>query len=96
MKLSKSDFMGKVNEKLEGTGLTKKQVDAVTNAVFGTLSDVMASGDKVSIPQFGTFGTSARTARKGKNPSTGESIDIPASTAPKFTAAPSLKAAVNK
>ena len=77
------------------TGMTKadsqRALDAMLDAVQGTL----ATGDKVTIPGFGTFSTSKRSARKGRNPQTGEEIKIKAKTVAKFKAGKGLADAVN-
>lgn len=77
------------------TGMTKadsqRALDAMIDAVEGTL----ASGNKVTIPGFGTFSTSRRSARKGRNPQTGEEIQIKAKTVAKFKAGKGLAEAVN-
>ncbi|MFP9216771.1 HU-related DNA-binding protein HupN, partial [Enterococcus faecalis] len=62
--------------------------------VFDTISEALKSGEKVSIPGFGTFEVRERAARKGRNPQTGEEIDIPATKAPAFKPAKALKDAV--
>ena len=77
-------------------GLTKvdaaKALDAVTGAIVGAV----ASGDTVSLIGFGTFKASARAAREGKNPKTGEKLSIAATTVPKLSAGTNIKAAVAK
>lgn len=77
------------------TGLTKadssRALDATLDAIQGTLS----TGEKVSIPGFGTFDTAKRAARKGRNPQTGEPIKIKARTVAKFKPGKGLAEAVN-
>ena len=68
-----------------------KAVDAVLDSITGTL----ANGGSVSLVGFGTFSVKARAARSGRNPRTGETIQIPASNVPGFKAGKALKAAVN-
>ena len=68
-----------------------RAVDAVLDAITGTLM----RGDKVTLPGFGTFSTSKRAARTGRNPSTGETIKIKAKTVAKFKAGSKLTEAVN-
>ncbi|HYC05926.1 MAG TPA: HU family DNA-binding protein [Azospirillaceae bacterium] len=79
----------------EEAGITKaaagKVIDAVVNAIQGAL----AKGEEVRLVGFGTFSVSNRAARQGKNPRTGETVQIAASKAPKFTAGKGLKDAVN-
>lgn len=67
-----------------------KALDAVTNAIVGAV----ANGDSVSLIGFGSFKASARAAREGKNPKTGEKLTIAATTVPKFSAGATFKAAV--
>ncbi len=67
-----------------------KALDAVTNAIVGAV----AKGDSVSLIGFGTFKASARAAREGKNPKTGEKLTIAATTVPKFSAGATFKTAV--
>lgn len=73
------------------TGLTKGNVKQALDGVFGAIMDALADGDRVQIPGFGTFEVRQRAARAGKNPRTGESITIPASTVPAFKAGKALK-----
>lgn len=66
------------------------------DALLAIISETMAQGDSVSVVGFGTFKTSERAARTGKNPKTGETLQIPASTVPKFVPGSALKAVVAK
>ncbi|MGB7337826.1 MAG: HU family DNA-binding protein [Phototrophicaceae bacterium] len=68
-----------------------KALDAFTDAITGALK----SGDKVTLVGFGTFSTSERKARKGRNPQTGAEIDIAAKTVAKFKPGKELERAVN-
>ena len=78
------------------TGLTKTQAEAAVKAFTGAVTSELSKKDgKVQLVGFGTFETVKRAARTGKNPQTGASIKIPASTAPKFKAGKALKDAVN-
>lgn len=74
--------------------VTKKVAEEAIDAVFETITDTLAKGEKVRISGFGVFETVERAARKGRNPQTGEEIDIPATVTPKFKAGKSLKEAV--
>ena len=78
------------------TGLSKKDSGAALEAITGTVSKALKKKDKVQLVGFGTFETSKRAARTGKNPQTGEAIKIPAAVVPKFKAGKALKDAVNK
>ncbi|MDE2096074.1 MAG: HU family DNA-binding protein [Patescibacteria group bacterium] len=73
---------------------TKKQAEAAVDAVFETIVKSLSRGEEVAIAGFGTFKVSKRAARVGINPKTGEKIQIPAKTAPKFRAGKLLKEAV--
>ena len=78
------------------TGLSKKDAGKALDAFVNTVSKELKKKGKVQLIGFGTFETSKRAARTGKNPQTGEAIKIPASIAPKFKAGKALKDLVNK
>ncbi len=78
------------------TGLSKKDSEAALKAVTTTIQKALVKGDKVQLVGFGTFETSKRPARKGRNPKTGEEMKIKACKAPKFKPGKALKDAVNK
>lgn len=75
--------------------VTNAQADKALEAVVSAITEAVSKGDKVSIPGFGTFEARQRSARTGRNPQTGESIEIAASTAPAFKPAAAFKNAVN-
>ena len=77
------------------TGQSKSDAGAAVEAVFDNIRNAMKSGDTVSLVGFGSFSVSDRAARTGRNPRTGEEIQIAASRAPKFKAGKQLKDAVN-
>lgn len=77
------------------TGLTKAETEKVFNATFNLIKDELAKGNKVSVAGFGTFKTSDRAAREGRNPQTGETIHIAACKAVNFKAGTELKSLVN-
>ena len=78
------------------SGLTKSQVEKVFNGTFELIKDELSKGNKVSVAGFGTFKISERAAREGRNPLTGEKIQIAASKSVGFKAGTELKAKVNK
>lgn len=80
----------------QATGLSGAQADKALNAVIDSITSALASGEKVTLPGFGTFETRDRAAREGRNPQTGESMHIAASTTPAFKAGAQLKQAVSK
>ena len=74
--------------------VSKAKAAAVLGSVLGSITDALSEGDKVTFVGFGTFSTSDRAARTGRNPQTGARILIPATTVPKFKAGKKLKEAV--
>lgn len=76
------------------TGLTKKNATEAVNAVFSSIQEFLANGEKVQLIGFGNFEVRQRAARKGRNPQTGEEINIPASKVPAFKPGKALKDAV--
>lgn len=80
----------------QAAGLSGADADKALNAVLETITSTLASGDSVTIPGFGTFETRERSARTGRNPQTGEEMEIPASTTPAFKPGAHLKQAVKK
>jgi DNA-binding protein HU-beta len=78
--MNKSDLVGAI---AEASGESKSSVSAVLDAFESTVTDAVASGDKVSLPGFLTFERGHRAARTGKNPQTGEALQISASNVAK-------------
>jgi DNA-binding protein HU-beta len=78
----------------ESTDISKADADRALKAVVDAITGAVASGDKVQIPGLGTFEPRERSAREGRNPQTGETIQIAATTAPGFKAATAFKDAV--
>ena len=78
------------------TDMTKTDVDKVISSLVDVITDALAGGDKVSLKGFGIFEVRARDARIGRNPRTGETMEIAASKVPAFKASSALKKAVNK
>ena len=77
------------------TGLKKKEADAAVEAVFTAIEEALVAGEKVQVIGFGSFDVKERAARTGRNPSTGATIEIPASKYPAFSAGQGLKNKVN-
>lgn len=90
--MNKNDLIAAVADK---TGLTKAQAGEAVDATFEAISGSLKAGDEVRIIGFGNFSVSERAASEGRNPRTGEAIQIPASKTPKFKAGKGLKDAVN-
>ena len=91
--MNKSELVAAAAEK---AGVSKKDAEAVLNAITSTIIDTVAKGDAVQLIGFGTFTTSSRAAREGRNPATGETMKIAASKSPKFKAGKAFKDSVNK
>lgn len=89
--MNKTELVAAVAAK---AGISKKDADAAVAAVFASVTDALAKGDKVQLIGFGTFEVRAREARQGRNPKTGEAMTIAASKVPAFKAGAALKAAV--
>jgi DNA-binding protein HU-beta len=79
----------------EGAGLSKKDATAAVDAVFDSIYRAVAKGEKVSLTGFGIFEKSDRPARTGRNPQTGASVQIAATSVPKFRAGAEFKIRVN-
>ncbi|KWA84266.1 hypothetical protein WL29_23185 [Burkholderia ubonensis] len=89
--MNKSELVAQVAEK---TGQPQKVVAGVLDAVFEAIGDAVSAGDSASFVGFGTFSRSKRPARTGRNPRTGEQMQIDASVVPKFTPGSVFKAKV--
>ena len=77
------------------TGLKKKDAEAAVVAPIESIEEALMSGEKVQLIGFGTFEVKERAARTGRNPATGETIEIAASKYPAFSASKALKDRVN-
>ncbi|MGM0578974.1 MAG: HU family DNA-binding protein [Myxococcota bacterium] len=75
--MTKADFISAVNEKVDGQ--SKKETGEFIDAVFETLQDAIKDDDRFTYPGFGTFKVKERAARQGRNPKTGQTIQIAAS-----------------
>jgi len=87
----KADLISKVAE----IGITKKQAGEVVDIFVGAIKDALAKGDKVSLVGFGTFCVKTRKERTGRNPRTGEKIEIGEKKVPSFKPGKELKNAVS-
>ena len=91
--MNKKELVASVSEK---AGMSKKDVESAINALTETIASELSKGGKVQLIGFGTFETVKKSARTGRNPATGEPIEIKACTSPKFKAGKALKDAINK
>lgn len=89
--MNKTELVAAVATKAE---LSKKDAEAAVKAVIESVTEALADGEKVALVGFGTFDVKTRAARTGKNPRTGEAIEIPAAKVPSFKAGSALKDAV--
>ena len=89
--MTKSEFVDRVASE---SGLSKKDAGSAVDAVISSIESALKSGDEVSFTGFGKFHVADRGAREGRNPRTGETMTIPASKVPRFTAGSGLKKAV--
>jgi len=76
--------------------LTKTQTQSAVKALLKTIMQVVAEGDKVTLVGFGSFQPRERSAREGRNPKTGDIVQIPAAIVPTFSAGKTFRDAVNK
>ena len=91
--MKKSELIEAIAEK---AGLTKVEAGKALDATFEVIANKLEKGEKVPVAGFGTFKLSSRAAREGRNPKTGETIKIAASTSVSFKAGTALKDKVNK
>ena len=91
--LNKTELISVMAEK---SGLTKKDSEKALNAFVEAVEEALARREKVQLVGFGTFEVRERSARKGRNPQTGEEIDIAAASVPAFKAGKALKDGINK
>jgi DNA-binding protein HU-beta len=91
--MTKAELIESVASKVD---LPRAIAERAVNTMFDEMTLALSQGDKVNISGFGTFSVSTRKARTGRNPKTGESIEIAASRAAKFKPGKTLKDEVNK
>lgn len=90
--MNKNDLIANV---ADDAGLSKADATKAVDSVFDTITAALKKGDDVRLVGFGTFSVVKRKASQGRNPRTGEPINIPASNQPKFKAGKGLKDSVN-
>jgi DNA-binding protein HU-beta len=89
--VTKSEFVDQVADRAD---LNKKQASDAVDAVLETIQETLKRGSDVTFSGFGKFHVAERSAREGRNPSTGEKIQISASRVPRFTAGSGLKKSI--
>ena len=90
--MNKTDLIAIISEKTE---LTKKDVEKVISAELETIKETLGKNEKITLLDFGTFSVRYRKATKGRNPQTGEAINIPASKTVGFKPGKDLRERVN-
>ncbi|HIQ99563.1 MAG TPA: HU family DNA-binding protein [Candidatus Scybalocola faecavium] len=90
--MNKAELIAAMAEKAE---LSKKDSEKALKAFIDVVTDELVKGEKIQLVGFGTFEVSERPAREGRNPQTGETMEIKASKAPKFKAGKALKDIIN-
>jgi len=91
--MNKSDL---VDEVAQRSNVTKKQVDAVVSATLESIMESVAEGEKVTLIGFGSFERRNRKAREGRNPKTGDKMEIPETVVPAFSAGKFFKQTVER
>ena len=91
--MNKQELAEKIAKEHE---LTKAKANEIVDSVFASVEEALVAGDKVAIAGFGIFEVRERSARIGRNPRTGEAVEVPASKAPAFKAGKAFKDAVDK
>lgn len=90
--MNKDSLIGAMAEK---SGLTRKDSESALNSFIESVTDALARKEKVTLIGFGTFSVVTRASRTGRNPSTGQPMDIPAKDIPKFSPGTNLKQKVS-
>jgi integration host factor subunit beta len=90
--MTKAELVEKVADKIQ---LTKKQTEAVVNILLSSITEALSEGDKVELRGFGSFRIRNRNPREGRNPKTGDTVQIPAKRVPFFKAGKELREMVD-
>lgn len=91
--MTKAELAGRVADRIH---LTKKQTESIVNILFTCITDALKEGDKVELRGFGSFRTRNRNAREGRNPKTGDTVQIPSKKVPFFKAGKELREVVDR
>ena len=89
----KSELVLKIAE--QNPHLYQRDVETLVNAILDTIADALAQGDRVELRGFGAFSVKRREARRGRNPRTGEPVDVPAKAVPFFKSGKELRERLN-
>ena len=85
-----------VQQVAHAAGLTKKRAEIIVNTVFGNIAAALQQGEKVELRGFGSFRLGRRLPRKGRNPRTGDRVDVPPRRVPYFKPGKELKELINR
>ena len=91
--MTKAELVDEVAKVVE---LTKKQAEAIVNIVFDSIVESLRAGEKIELRGFGSFRLRSRKSRTGRNPKTGEKVDVPSKKIPYFKPGKELKELINK
>ena len=91
--MNKQDLILQLANKMQ---ITQKKAEEILSTILESIMKTLSKGDKVTLVGFGTFEARKRKERKGRNPQTGQEIQIPASVVPKFSAGKQFKQTVNR
>ena len=92
--MTKSELINEVAEQMPE--LARKQVELLVNTIFDSMRDALAGGDRIEIRGFGSFHVRERAARRGRNPRTGEEVQVAATRVPFFRVGKELRERVNR
>lgn len=92
--MTKAQLVQKVSERLDG--FTRHQTEVIVSAVFDSVKDTLARGEKIEVRGFGSFRLRQRKSRDGRNPKTGASVHVPAKRVPFFKAGKELRELVDQ
>jgi len=87
--MTKSELIEKLSE--EYPNMTKRQIEYIVNGVFSSIKDTLKNGGKVEIRGFGSFKVREKSAKTGRNPKTGEKVEVPAKKVPYFKPGKEIK-----
>jgi integration host factor subunit beta len=90
--MTKAELVEKVADKIQ---LTKKQTETIVNILLNSITEALSEGDKVELRGFGSFRIRKRNPREGRNPKTGDTVQIPAKRVPFFKAGKDLREMVD-
>ncbi|MBI5182831.1 MAG: integration host factor subunit beta [Nitrospinae bacterium] len=86
--MTKAELIGRLAERIQ---LTKKQTEVIVDTVFDSITDALSQGNKVELRGFGSFRVRHRNSREGRNPKSGQKVEVPAKKVPFFKAGKELR-----